>query len=65
MINLTLLAIDVAKNVFQLHGIDAKGNKVLKKRIKRKQLAEFVAQLPTCTIAMETCYASNYWARKF
>lgn len=58
------LGIDLAKRVFQLHGVDAKGKVVLKKRISRKALPSFIANLPSCTIGMESCSGSNYWARK-
>lgn len=65
MNNLNLLGIDLAKNIFQLHGIDEKGNCVLKRRLRRKKLIEFTAQLSRCIIAMEVCGGSYYWARKF
>jgi transposase len=60
-----LLAIDIAKNIFQLHGIDQSGNIVLRRRLKREKLSELIINLETCTIAMEACGGSNYWARKF
>jgi len=59
------LGIDIAKRVFQLHGVDAKGKVVLKKRLSREALPNFMANLPSCTIGMESCSGSNYWARKF
>jgi transposase len=65
MSNVTLLAIDLAKDLFQLHGTDAKGKPVLKKRINREKLPEFVAKLNPCSIYMEACSSSNYWGRKF
>jgi transposase len=65
MSDVTLLGIDLAKNVFQLHGVNRYGKAVLKKRLKRADLAEFISNLPPCKIAMEACSGSNYWARKF
>lgn len=65
MSNVTSLAIDLAKNVFQLHGTDANGNVLLKKKISRAKLLETVANLPQCNIYMEACGTSNYWGRKF
>lgn len=65
MEKLTLLGIDIAKNVFQLHGVDEKGNAVLKKRLTRTKLAEFISNLSPCTIVMEACGGANYWCRKF
>ena len=55
--------IDIAKNTFQLHGADIAGKGVLKKRIPRHKLAAYVANLPACTIVMESCGGANYWAR--
>lgn len=65
MTDITLLGIDLAKNVFQLHGVDEKGNPMLRKRLTRAKLTETVAQLPACTIVMEACSGANYWCRKF
>lgn len=59
------LGIDLAKNIFQLHGVNAIGRLELKKTIKRAQLLEFIAKLPVCEIVMEACGGANYWARKF
>ena len=65
MNNITSLAIDLAKNVFQLHGTDSKGKVVLKKKLSREKLLEFIANLKECNIYMEACGASNYWGREF
>ena len=65
MNNVTSLAIDLAKNVFQLHGTDRKGKVVLKKRISREKLLEFILSLPKCDICMEACGSANYWGREF
>jgi len=63
--NTTILGIDLAKHVFQLHGADEFGKAVLKKQVSRVKLTETVAQLPRCRIVMEACGGSHYWARKF
>jgi len=63
--NIFLLGIDIAKNVFQLHGVNQAGKSVLKKRIKRDKLSDYVANLTPCTIVMESCGGANYWARVF
>ena len=60
-----VLGIDIAKNVFQLHGVDCHGKAVLKKRLSRDQLTTYVANLDQCTIVMESCGGANYWARVF
>lgn len=63
--NVKTLGIDIAKNIFQLHGIDSYGKKVMQKRIARDDLSSFIANLPKCTIIMESCGGANYWARVF
>ena len=63
--NINSLGIDIAKNIFQLHGVDSMGKTILKKRIAREQLNSYVANLPVCTIFLESCSGSNYWARTF
>ena len=65
MKNISLLGIDLAKDVFQLHGVDEHGKKVLGKKVSRTALPKLIGQLPTCKIAMEACGSSNYWSRKF
>lgn len=62
---ITRLGIDLAKNIFQLHGVDANGKAILKRKLKRHELAAFTAQLHPCEISMEACGGSHYWARKF
>lgn len=65
MRDITVLGIDLAKDVFQLHGTDSKGNKVLTKRLSRKKLSSFIGNLTPCLIGMEACGGAHYWARKF
>ena len=65
MNNVTLLAIDLAKNVFQLHGINIKKEVVLKQKISRNKLLEFIANMNQCDIYMEACGSANFWGRKF
>jgi transposase len=60
----TILEIDLAKNVFQLHGCDGDRRPVLRKRLTRKQMLSFLANLPSCLIAMEACATAHYWARE-
>ena len=59
------LGIDLAKNIFQLHGVDKLGKVVLRKRLSRAKLAEFMVNLPACLIGLEACGSAHYWARKF
>jgi transposase len=62
---ITTLGIDVAKNVFQLHGVDARGRAVLSRRVTRSQLLDAVASLPPCVIGMEACGSAHHWGRAF
>jgi transposase len=65
MKNIKVLGIDLAKNVFQIHGADAKGKCVLRKRVTRTKLKEFMANLPPVIVGIEACGGSHYWARLF
>jgi transposase len=60
----TTIGIDLAKNVFQVHGVDERGKTVLKKQFKRDQVMVFFANLPPCLIGMEACASAHHWARK-
>src|SRR5579884_3832579 len=61
----TTSGIDVAKSIFQFHGVDERGRVVLSRRLSRGRLMEAVANLPPCLIGMEACIGANYWAREF
>lgn len=61
----TTIGLDLAKNVFQVHGVDAAGNTVLRKRLPRNRLLAFFEGLPRCLVGMETCSGSHHWAREF
>lgn len=64
--NIKRLSIDLAKDVFQLYGVNEQHQGVLEKRIhSRQKFTEFVAKLGSCEIVMEACGSANYWARKF
>ena len=60
----TTLGIDLAKNVFQVHGIDDHGKVILKKQLKRAQMAPYFINLPPCLIGIEACGSAHHWARK-
>jgi len=62
---ITLMGIDLAKNVFQLHGVDAGGNAVLKKRVRRDGLLAELAAVPACRIGIEACTGAFWWQRQF
>jgi transposase len=61
---ITTIGIDLAKNVFQVHGVDERGKAVLRKQLKRKDVVKFFANLEPCLIGMEACGSAHYWARK-
>lgn len=61
----TTIGIDLAKRVFQVHGVDQHGTCVLRKRLSRSELVPFIAKLPPCRIGMEVCGGANYWSRRF
>lgn len=61
---LMAIGIDLAKNVFQVHGVNEYGKTTLKKQIKRDQMPAFFANLPPCLIGTEACGGAYYWARK-
>ena len=63
--NITALGIDLAKSSFQLHGVDDRGNRVLKKKLTRRQLMAFIANLPPCLIGLEACGGAHHWVRVF
>jgi transposase len=62
--NITTIGLDLAKNVFQVHGVDQRGKAVLRKTLKRADVMNFFAKLLPCLIGMEACGSAHYWARK-
>ena len=60
-----VLGIDLAKQSFQLHGVDENEQPILKKKMTRQKLKEFIIQLPPCLIGIEACGGSHYWKRFF
>ena len=65
MDKITTVGIDLAKNVFSLHGVNAMGKVVLRRTVRREQLEAVVAKLPACVIGMEACSGAHEWARRF
>ena len=58
------IGLDIAKNVFEVHGVDDKGTVVIGKRLRRPDILRFFASLPPCLIGIEACSASHHWARE-
>ncbi len=65
MSNIKVLGIDLAKDVFQLHGTNEHGRCLLTKRLSRKKLREYMANIPSCLVGIEACGGSHYWASVF
>ena len=61
---ITTIGLDLAKHVFQVHGIAADGSVVLKKRLRRGQVHAFFASLKSCRVGMEACATAHFWARQ-
>ena len=61
---ITTIGLDIAKNVFQVHGIDAAEKVVVRKQLRRGQILGFFEALPRCLVGMEACATSHYWARE-
>src|SRR5712672_2312804 len=61
---ITTIGLDIAKNVFQVHGIDAKEKVVVRKQLRRNKVIDFFKALPPCLIGMEACATAHYWARE-
>ena len=64
MNEITTVGLDLAKNVFQVHGVDAEGTTVLRKQLRRAQVLAFFSRLPRCLVGMEACATAHYWARE-
>ncbi len=60
----TIIGVDLAKNVFQVHGAAADGSVVFRKKLSRPQFARFMADQPPCLVAMEACASAHHWARE-
>ena len=58
------IGVDIAKSVFQIHGVDADGGVVIRKRVGRAKFVEFFAELPPCLVGMEACATAHQWARE-
>lgn len=64
MNDVTMIGLDLAKNVFQVHGVDAIGDVVIRKQLRRSQVLPFFAGLDPCLVGMEACAGSHHWARE-
>ncbi|HEV7879321.1 MAG TPA: IS110 family transposase, partial [Bradyrhizobium sp.] len=63
MSEISMIGVDLAKNVFQLHGVDASGKVVLQRQLRRGAVEKLFAQLSPCTVGIEACGSAHHWAR--
>jgi transposase len=64
MNEITTIGLDLAKHVFQVHGVDASGVTVVRKRLRRSEVLAFFTRLPRCLVGLEACATAHYWARE-
>ena len=60
----TTIGLDIAKSVFQVHGVDAQGNVVVRRQLRRRQVLPFFKKLPSCLVGVEACATSHHWSRE-
>ena len=60
----TTIGLDLAKHVFQVHGVDAAGEVIIRKKLRRSELKAFFEKLPPCLVGMEACGTAHYWGRE-
>ena len=60
----TTIGFDIAKSVFQVHGVDSVGQVIIRRQLKRRQVIAFFQKLPTCLVGIEACASSHYWSRE-
>ena len=58
------IGVDLAKNVFQVHGVDSTGKVVISRQLRRKQVIDFLSKIPPCLVGMEACGTAHHWARE-
>ena len=63
MNEVSIIGLDLAKNVFQAHGAGADGSVIFRRKRSRAQLLEFLMQQPSCVVAMEACASAHHWGR--
>ena len=61
---ITTIGLDIAKSVFQVHGIDAEGNVLIRRQLKRRYVLAFFQKLPPCLVGIEACATSHHWSRE-
>jgi transposase len=60
----TTIGLDIAKSVFQVHGVDAEGKAVIRRQLKRRYVLAFFQKLPSCLVGIEACASPHHWSRE-
>ena len=60
---ITTIGLDIAKSVFQVHGVDAAGNVIVRRQLKRRYVVAFFQKVLSCLVGIEACATSHYWSR--
>jgi transposase len=61
---ITTIGLDIAKSVFQVHGVDAESKVVIRRQLKRRYVLAFFQKLPSCLVGIEACASSHHWSRE-
>ena len=61
---ITTIGLDIAKSVFQVHGVDAAGNVIVRRQLKRRNVLAFLEKVPPCLVGIEACATSHHWSRE-
>ena len=64
MQTVTTIGLDIAKSVFQVHGVDANGQVVIRRQLKRRYILAFFQKVPPCLVGIEACASSHHWSRE-
>lgn len=64
MSNVVTIGLDLAKSVFQVHGVDAEGRVLVQRRLRRAELLRFFEKTPPCLVGIEACATAHHWARE-
>ena len=64
MKQITIIGLDLAKQIFQIHGVDAEGNVIINRKLRRAEVLRFFEKTPPCLVGIEACGSAHYWARE-
>ena len=64
MSEVTTIGLDIAKSIFQVHGVDGSGKTVIRRQLRRSQVLPLFKKFPPCLVGLEACASAHYWARE-